>query len=141
MQSLRDLLTKYRKRLLIPTAIILGIIVLLEFYFVFEITPQPNDECLWIDKKVGKDSLKIYFDEVKFEGVTWNAGIRDGDELIAINGTRITDFGIANAELNAMTSGDSALYKISRDGQVFETKVEVKKLLRCLFARRTGSVR
>src|SRR5210317_1023211 len=112
MQSLRDLLTKYRKRLLIPTSIILGIIVILEFYFVFEITPRSNDECLWEYKKVSKDSNVVYFDEVKFEGVTWNAGIRDGDLLIAINGTRITSFPVANSELNAVSSGDSALYII-----------------------------
>lgn len=119
----------FRKRMILPFTIILALLSLINFYFIFEVTPQPNDECLWIPKKGEDGKAHFYFDEVKFQGVTWNAGIRDGDELIAINERKITNVFVANYELNMMFEGDSALYKISRNGYEFETKVEVKKLI------------
>ncbi len=126
---MRKLLARYRKRFLLPVTFVLTILGLINFYFVFEVTPQPNDECLWIPHSVSKDSVAFLFDEVKFEGVTWNAGIRDGDELLEINDKKITDLHIATMILYEVESGDSAKYKIGRNGSTFETKVEIKKLI------------
>ncbi len=113
----------------LPIAVLLFVLIILEFYFVFQITPQPNDECLWIPKIIYKDSVGFFFDEVKENGVTWNAGIRDGDQFIAINDEPVTDLQIANQILNSLSSGDSVAYTVKRGGELITTNVEVKKLL------------
>ncbi|MCK5456079.1 MAG: hypothetical protein KAI45_03065, partial [Melioribacteraceae bacterium] len=129
MEKLENILTKYRPKLLAPITLLLLVVVLINFYFVFEITPQPNDECIWDPRDVSKDSVGFFFESVKFEGVAWNAGIRDGDQLIAINDKNIKYLHEASLELNKMGSGDSAKYTIMRNDQIIETKVEVKKLI------------
>lgn len=129
MNAIRELFAKYRKKLIAPVAVVLAAIILLDFYFVFEVTPQPNDECLWVPQRVYKDSIGIFFQDVKFEGVTWNAGIRDGDQLISINGTRISRPPVATRILNTITEGDSATYTVARGDRIFTTLVEVKKLI------------
>ena len=129
MEKLENILTKYRPKLLAPITLLLLVLVLINFYFVFEITPQPNDECIWDPRDVSKDSVGFFFESVKFEGVAWNAGIRDGDQLIAINDKNIKYLHEASLELNKMDSGDSAKYSIMRNDQIIETKVEVKKLI------------
>ncbi len=129
MQTIENILSKYRPKLLAPFTLLLLILVLIDFYFIFNITPLPNDECIWTRKTVAKDSVGFFFEDVKFKGVTWNAGIRDGDQLIAINDRIITHLYEASLELNRMASGDSAKYTIMRGEQRIETKVEVKKLI------------
>lgn len=129
MEKLENILTKYRPKLLAPITLLLLVLVLINFYFVFEITPQPNDECIWYPRDVSKDSVGFFFESVKFEGVSWDAGIRDGDQLIAINDKSIKKLYEASFELNKMASGDSAKYTINRNDQIIETKVVVKKLI------------
>jgi sigma-B regulation protein RsbU (phosphoserine phosphatase) len=84
---------------------------------------------LWINKKLSKDSTAIFFDLVKVEGVTWNAGIRDGDQLIAIDGKILHHNFQAQDILNTFDSGEYADYTVMRDGKIFNTKVYVKKLI------------
>jgi len=129
MGKLENILSKYRTKLLAPFTLLLLILVLIDFYFVFEVTPMPNDECIWDPQTVSKDSVGYFFESVKFEGVTWNAGIRDGDQLIAINDENIIYIYEASLELNKMDSGDSAKYTIMRNDEIIETKVVVKKLI------------
>jgi len=107
-------------------SIILGLGII---YGLVEIFPTSNDECLWVRKKVAPDTLEVYFDFVKFEGVTWNAGIRDGDRLIAINGVPVKNIYVATYVLDQVAAGDSAIYTIERNGQRIETKVKIKKLI------------
>ncbi len=106
--------------------IILGIFNL---YFLLEITPQSNDECLWVNNRVSKDKVGIFFDLVKEGGVTWEAGIRDGDQLIAINGVEIRNQLTAQYLLNQVAGGDSAYYVYRSEGKEYESYVEVKKLV------------
>jgi hypothetical protein len=106
--------------------LILGIINL---YFTLEITPQSNDECLWVTKRIDKDKVGIFFDLVKENGVTWEAGIRNGDRLIAINGVEIRNSGTAQFLLNQIAAGDSAYYLYESEGEEFESYVEIKKLV------------
>lgn len=121
---------KTKKVLLKPIALLMLIIALINLYFLFEVNPLSNDECLWRNEEISEDSVATFFSFVKFEGVSWNAGIRDGDELLAINNINISgNTTKAQRILNQVTSGESALYKIKRNGHIFETKVEVKKLL------------
>ncbi|NOX16773.1 MAG: SpoIIE family protein phosphatase [Chlorobi bacterium] len=107
-------------------SIILGLGII---YSLVEILPTSNDECLWIPKRIAPDTLEVYFDFVKFEGVTWNAGVRDGDKLVAINGVPVKNTYVATYVLDQVAAGDSAVYTIERNGQTIETKVEVKKLI------------
>src|SRR5664279_2815041 len=77
-----------RSRIIIATTVVLFVIGLINFFFIFDVTAQSNDECLWVEKKISPDSIKIVFQSIKNLGVTWNAGIRDENELIAIDGVR-----------------------------------------------------
>lgn len=106
--------------------LILGIFNL---YFTLEIIPQSNDECLWIQKRIDKDNVGIFFELVKKEGVTWEAGIRDGDRLLAINGVEIKNTGSAQYLLNQIAAGDSAYYLYERDGIEYEEYIQIKKLV------------
>jgi serine phosphatase RsbU (regulator of sigma subunit) len=93
------------------------------------ITPQPNDECIWETNELKYGDVLIKIKDVKFEGVTWDAGIRDGDQLLEINGQKIENVNEANRILNTLSSGDTANYRILRDGRIFDAKVEIKKLI------------
>jgi sigma-B regulation protein RsbU (phosphoserine phosphatase) len=62
-------------------------------------------------------------------GVTWNAGIRDGDQLLAIDGIYLKSTHQAQEILNKFASGEYAKYTYSRNDHIFETEVYVKKLV------------
>ncbi len=100
----------------------------MNLYFIFNVTPQSNDECLWVQKTNNKKN-EIYFDFVKFEGVTWKAGIRDGDKLLEINDIPIKSTSHATLILDSIKEGYYAKYKVQRGNKIFETKVYIKKLV------------
>ncbi len=129
MKNIFDQIAKYRRRLLTPLTLGLLLIGGVNLYFQLYVPQQSNDECLWELKDVTPDSSIIVFDQVKFEGVTYNAGIRDGDRLLEINGVAIDNLFTATVTLNKVEEGDTADYKISRDGHIIDTKVEIKKLI------------
>ncbi|MFA7228290.1 MAG: GAF domain-containing protein, partial [Melioribacteraceae bacterium] len=118
------------KKFILVSTVVLLLIGLANFFFVFEVTAQSNDECLWIEKKSpDHDSVKVLFDQVKEDGVTWQAGIRDGDQLLAIDGVRLTNNLVASRTLDKIQAGDYATYTILKNGQVQEVKILVKKLI------------
>lgn len=130
MNNVRRLVLKHRSDLFSALTIILTFIAILCIYFAFEVRVQSNDECLWVPQKVLSDSTVIKFDFVKVNGVSWNAGIRDGDYLVAINGTRIKNTLQAQLILDEVKSGQFAKYEVRKaDGQILNTKVYVKKLI------------
>jgi serine phosphatase RsbU (regulator of sigma subunit) len=108
---------------------IVFILLLVNFYFIFLLLPTSNDECLWIPKKDKTGVIKFYFDKVKFEGVTWNAGIRDGDILISINDVPMNSTKNAMDVINKMNKGEKAKYVIERNGEKIVKYVEIKKLI------------
>ncbi len=112
MRPLKSLLLKYRSNLIVILSLFLIGIALVSIYFSLEVRVTSNDECLWITKKVSKDSTAIFFDVVKVEGVTWNAGIRNGDQLLEINGVLLSDVFQAQGILNKFDSGEYADYKV-----------------------------
>lgn len=126
---MKKFFAKYRFNIIVAFTIVLTAINLLNLYFVLEVSPSSNDECIWQPKKVTQDSTIIVFNKVKVNGVTWNAGIRNGDRLLAINDNEVRDVFDAQLVLNRVEKGDSAVYTVARNGEVFETKVEVKKLI------------
>ena len=130
MRSLKSLFLKYRSNLIAVFSIILIAITLLSIYYSVEIRVTSNDECLWEMEKTQKDSAAIFFNLVKIGGVTWNAGIRDGDQLLEIDGVPLRTTSQAQGILNKFEKGEYAEYKYSRDGKIYTTKVYVKKLIR-----------
>jgi serine phosphatase RsbU (regulator of sigma subunit) len=118
-----------RSRIIIATTAVLFVIGLINFFFIFYVTAQSNDECLWLEKKTSQDSVKIIFQSVKVKGVTWNSGIRDNYELIAIDGVRTRSTIVASQVLDKVPTGDYATYTVSDGKNVFETHVLVKKLI------------
>jgi serine phosphatase RsbU (regulator of sigma subunit) len=140
MLNLKSIYAKMRVQLIAVLTVILAIIGLINFYFIFNVTAQSNDECTWASKKIGRDSSQtkewnpndstaLFFSLVKKYGVTWNAGIRDGDELISIDGIKAKNALIMTQVLDRVNSGDYATYLVKRSNTTFETKVEVKKLI------------
>jgi len=129
MRSLKSLLLKYRSNLIVIFSLLLIGIALVSIYFTLDVRVTSNDECLWEPRRINKDSVAIFFDLVKLEGVTWNAGIRNGDQLIEIDGKTIFRNLQAQSILNNFDSGQFAEYKYLREGKTFTTKVYVKKLI------------
>lgn len=142
MLKFKSIYAKIRIQLIALLTVLLTIIALVDFYFIFNVTAQSNDECLWVTKKLKgadngtenqwvtpKDSAVIYFNKVKQGGVAWEAGIRDGDELVSIDGIKAKNDQIMTHVLDRVNSGDYATYIVKRGDKQFETKVEVKKLI------------
>jgi sigma-B regulation protein RsbU (phosphoserine phosphatase) len=71
----------------------------------------------------------IFFDKVKVNGVTWNAGIRDGDELISINKEKINDVFVAQTILDKVNGGEYAHYTFKKGDREISGNVYVKKLI------------
>jgi sigma-B regulation protein RsbU (phosphoserine phosphatase) len=129
MKPLKSLLLRYRSNLIVTLSILMIGVALVNIYFAVAVRVTSNDECFWVPKKISKDSVAFFFELVKVEGVTWNAGIRDGDQLIEIGGKTIYSPMQATTIFNSFKSGEYAEYKYLRDDKLFITKVYVKKLI------------
>ncbi|MGB5894869.1 MAG: SpoIIE family protein phosphatase, partial [Ignavibacteriaceae bacterium] len=131
MNSIKTTYLKWKPKLIAGFSIALIAVALLNIYYVFEVRVISNDECLWIPKKINKDSTALFFDLVKVDGVTWNAGIRNGDQLLTIN-KQIFNYDLQAQEiLNRVKGGEYADYLVKKpDGEIVTTKVYVKKLIR-----------
>jgi len=128
MKKAKEFFIKNRKKFIIGISIILILIALTNIYITLNVNVTSNDECLWIEKKNDKDSIEIFFDLVKVNGVTWEAGIRNSDRLIAINGVRLTGSILAQGILNNIKEGKFAEYTVGRDNKIFTVNVLIKKL-------------
>lgn len=129
MSSIKNFFERHQKGVIIISFILLFCIGLVNFSFIFVVNATSNDECLWVPNKASKDSIVILFDKVKVNGVAWNAGIRDGDRLVAIKKTKLSNTLVAQRILNSYKSGEFADYTIKKDDKLIETKVEIKKLI------------
>jgi len=126
MEKIKKYYLKNRKRLIIAASVILALISILNSYFVVNVNVVSNDECLWLTKNIAGKSV-IFFDFVKVDGVTWNAGIRDGDKLLAINDTPVTTGVDAQVVLNKVDPGKYAKYLIEKNGKELAVNVLIKK--------------
>lgn len=129
MRSLKSFWLKYRTNIIAIVSIVLISVSALNIYYSVDVKLTSNDECIWEPNKTGIDSLAFFFTKVKIDGVTWNAGIRDGDQLLGIDGKMIYDAFQAQTILNGFKYGQYAQYKYLHDGKVYSTKVFVKKLI------------
>ncbi|MFC2134048.1 SpoIIE family protein phosphatase [Bacteroidota bacterium] len=129
MHKVKEFTAKYRRQFLILITGILTVVSLINFYFLFNITAQSNDECLWIPTTNEDGELIIIFNLVKVEGVTWEAGIRDGDRFYALDGEKIENGNQATLLLDVYESGEYATYTVMRGDERFVADVEIKKLI------------
>jgi len=128
MKKFKKFLTRNNKKLIVACSAGLILFALINIYFVVEVNIISNDECLWVSRKVSDDSTAIFFDHVKYKGVTWNAGIRNGDQLLKINDTPLPHVEIASKVLNEVREGDYAKYLVKSNGKIFTTNIYIKKL-------------
>jgi len=98
-------------------------------YYTVKVNPLSNDECIWRPVKIGNDSTVFVFTQVKENGVTWNAGIRNGDLLLEINDIKVKESLQAQSIINRHKEGEYAKYKVKRGDRTFTTTVYIKKLL------------
>ena len=129
MDRTKKFFLKHRQNLIIAVSTIILIVAVVNIYFSLYVHVNSNDECLWVPKVYAADSTEVFFDFVKVNGVSWNAGIRDGDRLVAINGIKIKNPQNAQNILNKVNEGNYAKYTVESKGKVFETNVYIKKLV------------
>jgi len=128
MKKIKEIFIKNRKRLIVAVSLILILLALVNIHFTVNVSSTSNDECLWVGEKTGKDNAGIFFDLVKVDGVTWEAGIRNGDQFLAINDSILKNTLTAQRILNSFREGEFARYTVKRNGRIFETDVRIKKL-------------
>ena len=130
MNRFKRIYLKYRLNFISGLTLLLAFVAVLSIYFSLEVRLQSNDECLWNQKKVSRDSVEIYFSKVKENGVSWNAGIRNGDQLLEIDGVKLSGTLQAQEILNKFNSEDLADYVVKKPtGEILRTQVFVKKLI------------
>jgi len=127
MKELKKFFIKNRKYFIVAVSLLLIAISITATYFTINVNTTSNDECLW-KEEVSGDSILIFFDNVKVNGVSWEAGIRDGDQLVAIGGKNLPNTRIAQQILNNYDEGEYAEYTVKRDDKIFKTNVRIKKL-------------
>ncbi|HSD64007.1 MAG TPA: SpoIIE family protein phosphatase [Ignavibacteriaceae bacterium] len=129
MDPVKEKLVKYRSKIIIVMSLLFILLGLGNLLVITTINPTSNDECLWIPE-MKADTLAVRFESVKVNGVTWNAGIRNDDFLLKINGNKITSTNQAQMLLNKIAGGNYAKYTVKKSsGKILETKVYVKKLI------------
>ncbi|RJP71855.1 MAG: hypothetical protein C4539_04370 [Ignavibacteriales bacterium] len=129
MKTIKLFLIKHRFRLTILSAVVTGIIALINFYYILVLNPVSNDECIWEPSKGYNHTVILTFRNVKVDGVTWNAGIRDGDILLEIDDVKVRNANEAQITLNKRVTGDFAKYVFERNGKKLEGLVYIKKLI------------
>ncbi len=129
MDPVKKFLIRHRSKIIIVMSLFLILLALGNILVLTTVNPTSNDECLWVPTKQS-DTLAIKFSTVKTNGVTWNAGIRNGDYLIAINGIKLKSTEQAQMILNRIEAGGNAEYTVKKSsGELIETKVYIKKLI------------
>ena len=83
-----------------------------------------NDQCRWIDK----DTSRLLIKEIVSGGVTEQAGIKDGDILVKINGESFKTSREAQLRINKF-AGSHVIYSIERNGAKFDAPVLILKYI------------
>lgn len=131
MASFKEIYIRAKPKAIIVFSLLMIIVAMMNIYSTLEVRVTSNDECLWVtEKSSDPDSTNIHFSLVKEGGVAWNAGIRDGDYLLQINGNKIKNTRQAQIVLDSVNYGKYADYIVKKeDGSILKTKVFVKKLI------------
>jgi phosphoserine phosphatase RsbU/P len=127
MKNLSEVLSPRMIRVLYSVAAALILIITL-FHgmniLVFKATS--NDQCGWLPREKGKPGFEIT--QVVPGGVTDQAGVRNGDVLLAINEIKFKDGTEAMSIINHIKRNDYAEYLVQRGDSTFTTRVQVLKV-------------
>lgn len=129
MENMQKIYNKHKSKLLSFLTLIILFAAVLNVYYVLKVNITSNDECQWVPKKISADSSAVFFKLVKVNGVTWNAGIRNDDQLLKIDNIPIKTTMQAQLILNKFKSGEYADYTYLQKGKIINAKVLIKKLL------------
>jgi serine phosphatase RsbU (regulator of sigma subunit) len=129
MAYFKEIYLRHRSKFIIGLSAVLILFAVIEIYFTLFVSVTSNDECLWVPKTTKQNTTVIIFESVKVGGVTWNAGIRNGDRLLEINHVKLPDTFTAQTILNKVKEGSYADYTIEKNGKIIQVKVYVKKLI------------
>lgn len=102
---------------------------------VLYINAVSNDQCAW--RVINNRNDAYLITDVVEGGVADNAGIKDGDILLKIDGDSIrTNTSKAMDHVNKIPYGGYAKYEIERDGKVFNADVMIVKVFDVFFLAR-----
>ena len=129
MKLLKNISENNRRFLILVLAFICLLLNIIAFENNFISKRMTTDDCLWIDTK-DKDSTQIslLITQIIKNGVADQAGLKDGDILVAINGTEFSNTVFAMDVLNRY-SNEYITYTIVRNGELLDVKIWVYKFI------------
>jgi phosphoserine phosphatase RsbU/P len=101
-------------------------ISLFNFMNVMYYKTTSNDQCAWFPLQ--KDPGRLLIADVLPGGVADQAGIKNGDILVKINGKPFKNSGVAMVVINQIPFREYATYTIERNGNIFDTKIQILKV-------------
>ena len=118
-----------RRFLILVLAFICLLLNIIAFENNFISKRMTTDDCLWIEiKDKDTSNVKLLITEIIKNGVADQAGLKDGDILIAINGIQFSKTVLPMDILNRY-SNEYITYTIIRNGQVMDVKIWVYKFI------------
>jgi phosphoserine phosphatase RsbU/P len=129
MKLFKNISENNRRFLILVLAFVCLLLNIIAFENNFISKRMTTDDCLWIDTK-DKDTThtKLLITQIIKNGVADQAGIKDGDILLAINGIEFSNTVLAMDVLNKY-SNEYITYTILRNGQIFDVKIWVYKFI------------
>ncbi|MCE1189980.1 MAG: SpoIIE family protein phosphatase [Ignavibacteria bacterium] len=133
MSGLHVWYVKNRMAVIKTISIIVLLLNLLSLYATLTIARMSNDECIWkvimCQERGGAKKVNLLFGNIKPNGCTAQAGIKDNDRLLQINHIPVFSSFQAQEVLNKIPAGEPAIYTVQRDSTIFTTSVSIKKLV------------
>lgn len=123
MKLLKRLSLTHQRQIITFLSMILLFIGALNVYYIAFENRVANDECWWRYCVINKGKLAVTFDSVKKDGVTWNAGIRNGDLFLAVDSIDVIDTQIIQHYINNLKEDQSVTYKVQRGDEIFYTEL------------------
>ena len=78
------------------------------------------------DKKITATNEGIYVAKVTDRGAAMEAGLKEGDVIVKINGNEVKNNGQMMEQMNKLRPGDVAIFTYIRDNKTYTTKVTLK---------------
>lgn len=92
-----------------------------------------TDDCLWVTKYEGREIEEGFFiDQIIPGGVADNAGLKNGDILLSIDGQKVNNIFEAQKILNEFEPNQIIVYTVMRDSQILNFNITVYKLFNLL---------
>ena len=133
MRKIKDLSEGTFRFVFIAIALYCLTLSLISFVNVMVLQRQTVDGCLWIDERDGvKPDSGTFIVEITPGGVADEAGLKDGDLLIAINNKGFIQSYGAQDILNTY-SNELVEYTVIRNGEIIKTNIWVYKFFNVLY--------